>query len=132
MDDRPLRRTTAPGKLISYCSILFALGLCGCAPKIGGKYQIKRMRDNLAVLPPPYWKQALNKPIKVHLSIPENSTNARAHHCSISSGLFRLSSGGQRSPSKWTATLPSLASWQLAISNGSFPQEFDHFIDAID
>src|SRR5438132_11944064 len=132
MGYRLLRRMPAPGKLIFYFSILCTFGLCGCAPRIEGKYQLKRMKDNLVVLPPPYWKQALNKPIKVQFSTPENSTNAKAHHCSISSGLYRLSSSGQHPLSKWTATLPSLASWQLAISNVSFPQEIDHFIDAID
>jgi hypothetical protein len=121
-----------PGKLISIFSVMWTLGMCACAPKMEGKYQFKKMRDSFVVLPPPYWKQAANKPVKVQISIPKISANTKADDCSIASSLLRLSPRSQHTPTKWIATLPSLGAWEEAISNESFSHEFDHFLAEID
>src|SRR5690348_14551827 len=111
---------------------MWTLGMCACAPKREGKYQFKKMQDSFVVLPPPYWKQAADKPVKVQISIPKISANTKSDDCSIASSLLRLSPRSQHTPTKWIATLPSLAAWEQAISNDSFSHEFGHFLGEID
>jgi hypothetical protein len=119
------RRLFAYPTLLSF--ILLALATTACAPARVGKYQLRKIEEGLVILPPPYWEQSPEKPIKLQFSAPQTAASAQISGCSVSSGLFRASlSNG--SPNRWSVALPSFAAWQSSISNGSFLQEFDNFL----
>jgi len=124
------RRMLWIARLLVFISMLWTFGLCGCAPRIEGKYQLRKLKSDWVVVPPLYWKQALDKPLKVRVPISEKSLAPAADDCSVGGALFRLSLTRRGSP-KWTATLPSLTAWQSTILSGSFSREFDNFLDQI-
>ncbi|MGD0227250.1 MAG: hypothetical protein ABSF71_33410 [Terriglobia bacterium] len=114
------------GRLPISAFLLLAIALSACAPRTGGKYQIRRTEEGLLVVPPPYWQEPPGKPIKLQL-VPSQS-GVSASGCSADSGLFRASLARGSSP-KWSVTLPSWESWQASLASGSFP--FDHFLDEL-
>jgi hypothetical protein len=108
--------------------LLLVLAFAACAPRMGGKYQIRTTEEGLLVFPPPFWREPPGKPIKLQLS-PQQS-GVPASGCSVESVPFRASIG-RGSPPKWSVTLPSWESWQASVASGAFPQEFDHFLDEL-
>lgn len=124
------RRMLWVARLLVFCLMLWTFGLCGCAPRIEGKYQLRKLESDWLLVPPPYWKQPLDKPLKVRVPISETSLASAPDDCSIGGTLFRLSLTRGGSP-KWTATLPSLSAWQSTILSDSFSREFDNFLDQI-
>lgn len=108
--------------------VLLVIAFAACAPRMGGKYQIRRSEEGLLVIPPPYSQQPPGKPIKLQLS-PQQS-RVPASSCSVESGPFRASIG-RGSHFKWSVTLPSWESWQASLASGAFPQEFDRFLDEL-
>ena len=116
------------GRLAISAFLLLVLTSAACAPRTGGKYQIRKTEEGLLVVPPPYWQEPPGKSIKLQLSLPQNGASASG--CSLDSGLFRAALARGSSP-KWSVTLPSREAWQTSLASGPFPQEFDHFLDEL-
>jgi len=108
--------------------LLLGLLSFACATGVGGRYQLRKVGEDLVVVPPPYWQRSAQKPVKVTISVVRNSPFRNSSECSAASGPFRLALTDGSQP-KWSVTLPSFAAWQASILKGNFSQEFADFLD---
>src|SRR5574337_1378505 len=129
MQNLPSRKTSFRATFILTLSALVWGVNCGLAPN--ARFRLGRLDGELVVVPPPYWKHAATRPIKLAVPVPAVSGPTQPPSCSIKSSLFRVAARGASSR-EGRVTLPALTDWQEASRSEAFRKDFDDILDKVD